>query len=386
MSNRYLPRRRYGSQTDAAPAAPQPSPLSVQFYVDDMAGASIVGSLLNTALESFKAGCSISQAKMKFLRDKRADALADLIERSISDEEFATRSPIEREARLEVARRAALAADLEKREAAERAAELRRIEAERQEAARIVREAQRDAERTRREASPEFIAKRKNQELLRKYEIIEHVEAQVLKRLMQVLNVLEGGLRLTDEDVIWLIVVNRKHGFRFRRVLHAHHRHVANTCIVEFKSSGDPWQAINASKHLRECDAPLEAIDLLESVPEVRLKHRKTKSAKFTTQGGALRDLGRLNEAQRMGEEAHALLPRNFRPCTLLGAVHIQQGHYGLGNEWYRKAEERGAKADHIESELRLILRGMPAEKRKEAVAELRRIDPARFANLQVNS
>jgi len=38
-----------------------------------------------------------------------------------------------------------------------------------------------------------------------------------------------------------------------------------------------------------------------------------------------------------LGKEAHLLTPRDFRPCTLLGAVNVEIGNYDLGQSWYKK-------------------------------------------------
>ena len=127
----------------------------------------------------------------------------------------------------------------------------------------------------------------------------------------------------------------------------------------------------------------MQAIELLNEIAAQRLKHNKLKSAMLTTRGGALRDLERFHEAQKAGEEAHALLAQDYRPCTLLGAVHIQQGNYEQGYDWYRKAEKRGAPAEGNDQEIRSILRRMPQEKRQKAIAELIRIDPDRFSALR---
>ncbi|WP_165494400.1 tetratricopeptide repeat protein [Azotobacter chroococcum] len=94
-------------------------------------------------------------------------------------------------------------------------------------------------------------------------------------------------------------------------------------------------------------------------------------------------DLGRYIEALKIGEEAHALLPNNFRPCTLLGAIHMEMGEVSIAHEWYRKAEERGVTPDSIESELRSLPARMTAEKREEAIGELLRTDPVRYRWLQ---
>ena len=80
-----------------------------------------------------------------------------------------------------------------------------------------------------------------------------------------------------------------------------------------------------------------------------------------------------------MGEQAHALQPRNFRPCTLLGAVHIQQRNYELGHVWYRKAEARGASSGSIKAEIQTLLKNMTGTARQTAITELLRIDPERY-------
>lgn len=80
-----------------------------------------------------------------------------------------------------------------------------------------------------------------------------------------------------------------------------------------------------------------------------------------------------------MGEKAHALQPGNFRPCTLLGAVHFQQRNYELGHEWYRKAEARGASSGSIKAEIQTLLKNMTGKERGAAISELLRIDPERY-------
>ncbi|MBK6999493.1 MAG: hypothetical protein IPH35_05850 [Rhodoferax sp.] len=72
-------------------------------------------------------------------------------------------------------------------------------------------------------------------------------------------------------------------------------------------------------------------------------------------------------------------MPRDFRPCTLLGAVNMEMGNYGIGQEWYRKAEDRGATRDVIDHELRVIFRRADKTKRAEIKAFLLGEDPVRY-------
>lgn len=348
------------------PLQPRPSYLSLRFLVDDISGAAIVGSRLNNVLSALVDGRSVLALNKKFLRDRGAHALVDLIDGAISEADYAACARVDRKKRLEAVRRREVeATDARRREAA-LAAERDKAEAERQQAARI-----------RYESSPEFIAKQKTKALLHKYGVVDYVEAADFRRLMPILRKLDSADHLEKEDVIWIKA--RGHSYDFSRVLSAYHRREADIYLDEFKRSGDLWCAINASGHLRKCNASKEAIELLAGIPAQRLKHKKLKSAMLTTQGGALRDLERFPEAQQAGEDAHALSSQDYRPCTLLGAVHIQQGDYEQGHDWYRKAEERGAPPAGNDSEIRSLLRGMSEEKRQTAVAELLRIDPVRY-------
>jgi hypothetical protein len=203
------------------------------------------------------------------------------------------------------------------------------------------------------------------------------VEEHHFKRLISILCKLDSKSRLAEIDTLWL----KSEGcdYETEEILHAHHRLEADFCIAEFKRTNDPWQAVNASAHLRKCTAPEEAIELLSAIPAGRQAQTKLKSAIRTTHGGALRDLGHFTAALKMGEEAHALLPNNFRPCTLLGALNIELGNFEVGHKWYCLAEARGAKPDNIEQEVRSLLTRMSAEKRDEAIRELRRIDPVQY-------
>lgn len=367
--------RRDGRGLTRVPALPpKPSALSLRFLVDDLSGATITGSRLNNVLAALAERRPIHPDHKAFLRDQGAHALVDLIDGAISEVDYAERTQVERKTRQETVRQRKEEADTARhREAAlasERAAALQ---------ARLKQEAeQRQAARIRYESSPEFIAKQKTREQLQKYGVTEYIEGEDFKRLLSILRKLDSGSRLQKEDVVW--IKSRTRRYPLDGVLLAHHRREADVRMAEFKRGGDPWQAINASGHLRKCNASKEAVDLLVSIPAQRLKHDKLKSAMLTTQGGAMRDMERFAETLQAGEAAHKLLPRDFRPCTLLGAVHMQQGNYASGHDWYRKAEERGAPPAGIESEIHMLLRGMDEEKRRAAEAELRRLDPVRYA------
>jgi hypothetical protein len=99
-----------------------------------------------------------------------------------------------------------------------------------------------------------------------------------------------------------------------------------------------------------------------------------------TTHGGVMRDLGRRNEALQLGKQGHELQQRNFRPCTLLGAVCMELANFGEGHDWHAKAEERGASKQSIDTELRGIFLRADKAGRKTMRASLLAKDPNRYS------
>lgn len=249
------------------------------------------------------------------------------------------------------------------------AAEAERIAAEAARAARLAAQREAEAARLARESDPAYI-------LRRKYGVAE-IEQPHLQRMMDILQHIDGGNRMGQVDFVWLTTEAK--GFFSQKLRQAYHLREAEFCAGEYRRTQDPWNAVNASGHYRKCDGQHAALELLDSVPDARLKQPKLKSALLTTRGGVLRDLGRRREAMQLGEQAHALQSRNFRPCTLLGALHMESGNFAEGQEWYAKAEERGASQQSIDSELRSIFQRASEEERKKLRAFLLADDPVRY-------
>lgn len=99
-----------------------------------------------------------------------------------------------------------------------------------------------------------------------------------------------------------------------------------------------------------------------------------------------MRDLQRWEEALRLGEKAHALEAGDYRPCTLLGAIHMETGNYSLGQEWYAKAVERGATVDSVDQDLRNIFNRADQAKKAEMREFLLREDAVRYAWVSGNA
>lgn len=350
-----------------------PIALARRYFVDDMDAAVTAGSRLHKILERRTENQPCVESDVAYLHEQGLHALAGLIGSGVPWGLFKQNATVERDRRIALVR----AAEAEARRAKEEAQRMRLEAFERKRQLRIeaaAREAARIAEQ---QAEWE-----KERALFAKYGVAELLRSQDLQRLLRILGKLEADVQLEGTEVAWLLAKNDRN--RLKGVLAAYHRREADVCIAEFQRTNDPWQAVNASGHLRKCDAAKEADALLAGVNPGRMKQPKLHSAVLTTHGGAKRDLGSLGEAQAMGEKAHALQPRNFRPCTLLGAVHIQQRNYDLGHEWYGKAEARGASSGSIRAEILTLLKGMSKKERDTAIHELRGIDPERYGWLVI--
>lgn len=203
---------------------------------------------------------------------------------------------------------------------------------------------------------------------------------------MDILRRFDEGRRLTDDDVLWMTAKDREYYSEILKA--AFHEREAEFYVDEYRRTADSWNAVNASGHYRKCKQAKKAHDLLTSIPAERQKTPRLRSAIATTHGGAMRDLKRLDEALDLGNHAHALTPQDFRPCTLLGAINFELGHYDIGQDWYAKAIERGATEHSIDYDLRgILLRADPA-KCEKIKAFLLCEDPVRYQwvnNLRIN-
>lgn len=250
-------------------------------------------------------------------------------------------------------------------EAAEAAETARKARVEAAEAARIARE-----------SDPDYIAMVQTQALGRKYGIEANGQS-LPQRMTVILRQVDSGNRLAKEDFVWLATAGEE--YFTTQLKKAYHQMEAEFFAGAYRRTLDPWNVVNASGHYRKCDQPGSALELLDSLATNRLKHPKIESAVCTTRGGVMRDLGRRPEALQLGEQAHELQPQDFRPCTLLGAVHMELGNFDSGREWYAKAAERGASEHSIDTELRSIFQRADKASRAAMKAFLLAEDPKRY-------
>ncbi|MFU2487198.1 hypothetical protein [Thauera sp. WH-1] len=236
----------------------------------------------------------------------------------------------------------------------------------------------RENARIARERDPVYQAHKKRCELYR-----IHCDAdQLPPRLVAVFEQLEANTRLREEDFAWLHSEEGK-PYRSPAMLEACHLLEAHFHADHYRKTANPWIALTASKHYRKAKRAPLAVELLDLLSPDRTRDRKLHSAILTTRGGAMRDLDRREEAIALGTEAHELQPQDYRPCTLLGALHMELRHYDLGHAWYAKAEQRGARSQGIDDELRSIYRQADKAGKAAMKAFLLQQDPVRYAWLQ---
>ena len=340
--------------------------LASKYFVTDLPGAVVPATRLSNILDTLEKNSPLSAPALMYLQQQGLSALHEFAQGEITYDDF-----------LNIA-----AGELFMREH-EAAAQWQKEEKEAK-VQEAIREAQyernrqrAEEERRKRESDPKYIAKIKNQQLRIRYGLDQFVEEEFFSRLMSILRHLDGGNRLTDEDILWLTTDGED--YYTDLLQEAFHEREAEFYKVEYKRTSDPWNAVNASGHYRKCNQARKAHDLLTSIPDRRRKAPKLNSAICTTHGGVMRDLKRFDEALKLGEQAHDLTPKDFRPCTLLGAVNIEIGNYGIGKNWYDKAQELGASKRSIDFDLRGILLRADNVKREKLKAFLLREDPERY-------
>ncbi len=340
---------------------------ALDYCVDDLPGASLPGARLQSILDCLRHGRPVTRLSLAFLEAQGLESLHRLATGALPYDGFQELARAEQAIRIEAATAARLTREAEER--ARQAALQARMKVAQEEA---------EAARLAREVDPKYIAKIKNRELRARYGIDTFVEQHCFGQLMDILKRVDAGQRLGPEDFVWLSSVGEE--YFTEELRNAYHRLEATFLAGAFKKTGDPWAAVNASSHYRKCERASDAESLLGTINIEQQKSPKLKSALCTTRGGVMRDLEHWDEALQLGEKAHALTPDDFRPCTLLGAVHMETGQYDLGQKWYTKAVELGATVDSVDQDLRNIYFRADQATRMEMRDFLLREDPIRYA------
>ncbi len=346
--------------------------VAVKYQVEDLHGASIPGSRMTKILEQLESGQLLSNFTLEYLRQKGFHTLYRYAQKEISFADYLKAAENEKYERCSAAEIKALREEAEqkrKREALQ---------------ARMRREQELAAAKKRAfDNDPKNIAKAKQNELRAKYDLSYFIEKNYFPKVMDILRRVDNGIRLSEEDIVWLSTKGKEY-FTIELRLE-YHRIEAEFYAGEFKKNRDPWSAVNASSHYRKCGRAKTADSMLTTIGVTKLKNSRLKSALCTTHGGVKRDLRKLEDALSLGEQAHLLTPKDYRPCTLLGAVNIEIGNYNLGQAWYKKAVERGASEKSVDDDLRSIFMRAEKSKQEELRDHLLRIDPVRYSWVKRN-
>lgn len=234
------------------------------------------------------------------------------------------------------------------------------------------------AEQKRKQEERERLAM--EQKYLHSFDIYYPVPEKDRPLLFPVLGKLSIGERLSDNEKIWLETEGKGYFNKGNKVYLTYHCIEAEHEQRLFDEDKNVWHAVNASSHFRKANMSREAEQLLSSIQQKVIPNKKLKSAFLTTFGGVKRDLGHFQAGIEMAEMAHVLLPKEFRPCTLLGALYFEIREYTTGSEWFEKAEELGAPKHNTDAEIKAIYHKADKEKKKELKNYLLSLDIKRYA------
>ena len=353
---------------------------AVFYCVDHIESSMIPHSMLHKIIQKLKTkqNDSLTLPEKAYLVRQNLNALHSLVEGKISFNQYkkeVVNDRIKHQEQLEAER-----LRLEKL----RELELIQLKKQQEKLAqeRKVRE---QAERERRkklESDPKYIERQKEKNLIKKYDICFYdIADKHRSKLINILKLLDNNQRLSEQDAIWLNSEGRQ--FFTDELKIKFHRVEADFYLNEYKTTKLHWHAINASSQLRKAKASKEAEKFLENTEISLNKNKKLLSAYFTTLGGVKRDIRKVDTAIECGVKAHENNSQDYRPCTLLGAIYMENHEYTLGHDWYSKARDRGAPEKSINADLRSILLKLDKSKRIEMIASLLKKDPYLYSWLK---
>jgi len=251
--------------------------LAKRYFLEDLPGATQLGARLNGILLKIDAGEQVTALQRQFLATTGLHALVTLAEGKTTLGEFRAAAEQEQKVRIEEAAVKAL----------KDAAEL----AERTEARAAAVQATFAAMAN----DPALRRKREAKELRQRFGV-GYIESEDYPRAMGLLRQVANGQRLKVDDLAWL---KTEADYCWTDELQrAWHALEAAALTKAWESSGDTWNAVNASGHWRKAGEPERALRLTDAALAKVGSNPKIRSALATTRGGAMRDLRRLDEAK----------------------------------------------------------------------------------------
>ena len=105
----------------------------------------------------------------------------------------------------------------------------------------------------------------------------------------------------------------------------------------------------------------------------------KAHGALLTTRGGALRDVGDLDAAEKSAEAAIQAYPEAHHAHSLLGAILYQQGRFAEGDEHFALASSLGGEAKQRDRDIKAALELAGAEIQHRGAQHLLAKDPLSY-------
>ncbi len=186
-----------------------------------------------------------------------------------------------------------------------------------------------------------------------KFDVLNYRDNSSSNSLYLILQRLDSGERIEPIDVAWLQGKNLFLG----KIRVKYYRIEADFYQQEYKQTGNKWNLVNASSNLRKAESSKLALRLTDNLRIDDIEEKKLKAALLTTRGGAYRDIKEFNSAENCALQAMKFQPNSHHPYTLMGAICYDKDQYLEGDEWFRKAIERGASPKDVDAEIKSVLK-----------------------------
>ncbi|HGL4554562.1 TPA: hypothetical protein ACKE7S_003600 [Acinetobacter baumannii] len=156
---------------------------------------------------------------------------------------------------------------------------------------------------------------------------LDHLESSIIPHSM--LHKIIQKLKMKQNDSLTL----PEKAYLLRNKLNALY------ALVEGKISFNQYKKESSNdrvvykKRLEEEQIRLEKLKELERIEEQKRQEKLAQERK--------RDLKKPDTAIEHGLKAHDHSSQDYRSCTLLGAIYMENHEYDLGHDWYSKARDR---------------------------------------------
>lgn len=342
--------------------------IATKYSVQDLSGAIIPGSRLSNILTRVDSGeKNFSEIVLNYLKQQGLLALLQYAKKEITFTEFQALAKLE-----QPDRRLANEAK-QKEQLAQQELKRNAISAKIEERQRITK-----AKRKAFENTPRYKDRVKLNNLKNKYGLDFFIEVEDFSTIMNIIRKVDRKTRLSEEDIVWLTTEGEE--YFTSELKEAYHKNEAKYYANKFKKSKNAWFAVNASSHYRKCYQTENSLTLLDQINLSKIRNKHQKSAICTTKGGCMRDLSNFQKAIQLAKEAHNYDTKSFHPCTLLGAVNYELGHFTEGDIWFKKAEKRGASVGSVDHELRSIFKRADKKKKEKLRQHLLNLDPYQYS------